>query len=296
MRAQAPGKLVLSGAYAVLEGTRAIVVAVDRYVVADSERSAEFVTPEVREALPSGDAPWFDASGLRVDGRKLGLGSSAAILVASLGALELAAQPKLEESELRARVFPRALAAHRRAQRGGSGVDVASSTYGGTLVVKPVGETLELTPVELPSDLKFWALASGVPASTPELIRHVHALRAANPGQYETLMQAQALASERAADALANRDARTLLDALAEQGAALAALGAAAGVPIVTPELLGLQHIAQRAGAAVLPAGAGGGDVSWWVSRDAPPPTQPGLEPLALGFRAKGLCACPANP
>ena len=35
MRARAPGKLVLSGAYAVLEGAPALVAAVDRYAVAD---------------------------------------------------------------------------------------------------------------------------------------------------------------------------------------------------------------------------------------------------------------------
>ena len=33
--ARAPGKVVLSGAYAVLEGAPALVAAVDRYVVAD---------------------------------------------------------------------------------------------------------------------------------------------------------------------------------------------------------------------------------------------------------------------
>jgi len=42
--ARAPGKLVLSGAYAVLSGAPALVVAVDRYVVADSARPAAFLT------------------------------------------------------------------------------------------------------------------------------------------------------------------------------------------------------------------------------------------------------------
>ena len=84
MKARAPGKLVLSGAYAVLEGAPAIVTAVDRYVTADPARRAELVTPEVSVALGAEHAPWFDASELREDGEKLGLGSSAAIVVASL--------------------------------------------------------------------------------------------------------------------------------------------------------------------------------------------------------------------
>src|SRR5579871_2078485 len=94
MRARAPGKLVLSGAYAVLEGAPCLVAAVDRYAVADAARPAPFVTDEVRAAVDAGvldAAPWFDASALRdraPDGtsRKLGLGSSAAILVASMAA------------------------------------------------------------------------------------------------------------------------------------------------------------------------------------------------------------------
>ena len=61
MRARAPGKLVLSGAYAVLEGAPALVAAVDRYVVADTARAAELVTPEVRAAIGDAAAPWFDA-------------------------------------------------------------------------------------------------------------------------------------------------------------------------------------------------------------------------------------------
>ena len=84
MIARAPGKVVLSGAYAVLEGAPAIVAAVDRYVVADASREATRVTPEVEHALArrgAAAAPWFDASALRDEtlGKKLGLGSSAAI-------------------------------------------------------------------------------------------------------------------------------------------------------------------------------------------------------------------------
>jgi len=120
MIARAPGKVVLSGAYAVLEGAPALVAAIDRYAVADTGREATRVTPEVREALArrsDGKAPWFDASELRDDSgeRKLGLGSSAAILVASLGALELAVCAEARDDELALRVMPAALAAHRAA-------------------------------------------------------------------------------------------------------------------------------------------------------------------------------------
>lgn len=128
--ARAPGKLVLSGAYSVLTGAPALVVAVDRYALADSARAASFLTPEVQAALGDRAPPWFDASELRDGDKKLGLGSSAAILVASLAALELATDPALSDDALCARVYERALVAHRAAQGGGSGVDVAASQRG----------------------------------------------------------------------------------------------------------------------------------------------------------------------
>src|SRR5262245_51622652 len=135
MIARAPGKLVLSGAYSVLEGAPCIVAAVDRYAIADAARAADLVTDEVRAAVEAGELPrpvGFDASALRdraPDGtsRKLGLGSSAAILAASLAAARGGAFA--DEAAMREAIFPLALAAHRRAQGGGSGVDVAASVF-----------------------------------------------------------------------------------------------------------------------------------------------------------------------
>src|SRR5258708_4450324 len=91
MKAAAPGKLVITGAYAVLEGAPAIVCAVDRYAyaedrdgptIADGDRPWRS-TREVTAALDP--APATDTSALEDAGQKLGLGSSAAALVAALG-------------------------------------------------------------------------------------------------------------------------------------------------------------------------------------------------------------------
>ena len=63
MRTFAPGKLVLTGAYAVLDGAPAICVAVSRGAYADGDRVALSATPEVRAALGDGvPAPHADAS------------------------------------------------------------------------------------------------------------------------------------------------------------------------------------------------------------------------------------------
>lgn len=264
MRARAPGKVVLSGAYAVLHGAPAIVSAVSRYAEADSERPASVVTPEVKAALGDRAAPWFDASALRDARGKLGLGSSAAILVASLAALELKESGALDDATLADRVLPLALAAHHRAQGGGSGIDVAASARGGTLVAQR-GDRLSCEAAELPSGLVIEVWASGVPAVTAELVARVQALP-----ERERALAPQLEASHAAVAALRAADAAAFIHALDAQHAALQALGDAAGVPIVTPQVAKLARLARRRGGTVLPSGAGGGDVALYVAREAP--------------------------
>jgi phosphomevalonate kinase len=280
--ARAPGKVVLSGAYAVLSGAPAIVSAVSRYVTADTARSGDFITDEVRAALAPGErAPWFEASALREHDRKLGLGSSAAILVASLFALERAAG-KPASDELRQHVFRRALSAHRAAQGGGSGIDVAASTFGGTLLYELTGGAPRFEAVELPAGLCFeiWACPSS--ASTRELLGRVEALRVADPRAHAELLGAQAAASRSAAERLERGDAAGFLAALLGQNRALQALGRAAGAPILTADLLALSPQAEAEGGVLLPAGAGGGDIAWFVGHAS---SSPDLR-AALGRRS----------
>ena len=153
MKASAPGKIVISGAYAVLEGAPAIASAVDRFVVADTAGVAARPTPEVLAALGGAPAPAFDASALFSGDKKLGLGASAAILVASLAARAVAERGPLSDLELATAVFPNALRAHALAQGGGSGVDVAAAAFGGTIVFRRGGERPEALATKLPPEL-----------------------------------------------------------------------------------------------------------------------------------------------
>jgi phosphomevalonate kinase len=302
MRACAPGKLVLSGAYSVLEGAPAIVTAVDRYVCCDSSRPAHLLTPEVRAALPEAAAPDFDASALRAEGHKLGLGSSAAILVASLAAAD---QRHFEtDDELRRAIFGTALRAHRQAQGGGSGIDVAASTWGGTLIAARSAEGgLHLEPVPLPAGLFVEAWASPVSASTPQLLEAVARFRDDSPAEYAAVLAALRAAAERAAEAVRSGQTLELIAELVQQRLGFSALGQAAGVPIVTPEV---EHLAQAAGspeAAVLPSGAGGGDIVLWLSDRASPrgfrdlAASLGHHLLSLSLHARGVHRClPEGP
>jgi phosphomevalonate kinase len=305
MIARAPGKLVLSGAYAVLEGAPAIVAAVDRYVVADSARPAERLTPEVAEALaPRGPraetrAPWFDASALRDESqnRKIGLGSSAAILVASLAALELDAAPDLADAELAARVLPEALVAHRAAQRGGSGVDVAASAMGGVLRFERTspGAPPTVTPMTLPAPLFVGVWASGSSASTPDMLARVAALAQGRPADHARAMARLSDAARATAQA---RDGARFVDACREQVARLAELGDLAGAPIVTPEARAFGRAVSTNG-VVMPSGAGGGDLVLYLGTAAPyegvahAARSFGFVPLALSLGARGVHAAP---
>lgn len=274
MKAKAPGKVVLSGAYAVLEGAPAIVSAVDRYVRCDSELAPERITPEVRAALPEGPFPSFDAAELRDGEHKLGLGSSAAILVAALAAVR--APEFADEAALRRGIEGAALRAHREAQGGGSGIDVAASVRGGTLIARRAApDSLEIDSVELPAALSIEVWASGVSASTPELLRAVAGFRRQHEDEYGALMSALCRAATGAAAALRDGRAEGFIAELCAQRELLSKLGSASGVPIITPEASALADWAKPRGAAVLPSGAGGGDIVLWV----------GLEPSPVPFR-----------
>ncbi|MEY2935166.1 MAG: hypothetical protein RL033_5915 [Pseudomonadota bacterium] len=296
MKACAPGKLVLSGAYSVLEGAPAIVSAVDRYVCSDSAHRAEFVTAEVRAALPPEAAPSFDASALRAADRKLGLGSSAAILVASLAAAD--ARHFETDHALQQAIWEPAFRAHRQAQGGGSGVDVAASTWGGTLIARrSAAHDLQLEPAQLPADLVVEAWASQVAASTPDLLRAVAQLRDRDPEAHRSLLDRLRAAAERATDALRRAQTLDLIVELSAQRAGFEALGQAAGVHIVTPEVARLAQSAP-ADAAVLPSGAGGGDIVLWCSNRPSSPVfrelarELGHQLLPLRLHARGVHRC----
>jgi phosphomevalonate kinase len=283
MRARAPGKVVLSGAYSVLAGAPALVSAVDRYVIADSERAPERVTPEVAAALGAEQAPHVDATALRAEGRKLGLGSSAAILVASLAACS---HEELTSESLR-QLERRAREAHQKAQGGGSGIDVAASVWGGTLLCQRAPDgALAVEAVELPPGLAIEVWASDTESSTPAMLASVRRLASERPDVHRAIFGALRAGAEQALEAVRAARAADFVAALAAQGQAMRELGDAAGEPIVTPSLKQLMPIASAEGGALLPSGAGGGDISLWVAQR---PSSEAFRELALSLRLSCL-------
>jgi phosphomevalonate kinase len=287
----------LTGAYAVLEGAPALVLAVDRYAVADGDARppSDRPPPEVRAALGEAKAPQVEAHGLYDGQQKLGLGSSAAVLVATLGLRAAEAGRDLASSEVRGEIFERARAAHAAAQAGGSGVDVAASVYGGVQKYALAGGAARIRPAALPKRLFLDAFWSGQSARTQDLRVLVEALRARDAELYARRLRTIADAAERAAEAAFGDDLHGFLAAARATAGGLFALGRDADAPIVPPRVAQLAEVAVHEGAVFLPSGAGGGDVAVFLA--ARPPSSAflsraylfGMRPLSIGVDRAGV-------
>lgn len=291
MRARAPGKVVLTGAYAVLEGAPAIVASVSRFALADSAFPGEGSTAELRAAFPRGDAPRVDLTAFHGPHGKLGLGGSAAALVAAL----MASTPR----EDRSRIFETARRIHREVQGGGSGIDVAASTFGGIqsfafgqggIADSPVVDT-----VRLPDGLVVRVYAVPQSARTSDLLGQVRAFAQAHASMYDACMDAVVAASHEAIDAAHQNDGLGFRDACARFAAALDRLGIEAGASIFLPAVRELGEVAARERSVFYPAGAGGGDLAVYVGlRDASPAfadlaAKHGIEALDVELGAPGV-------
>jgi phosphomevalonate kinase len=308
----APGKLFLIGEYAVLHGATAVVTAVDRRVVARFVPGARPSSPLIAEAvkavalhaslreaaMPDG-APEVDSSALSQDGQKLGLGSSAAAVVAAIAALWDALGTPLDDDS-RGRDFLLSIAsrAHRQAQGGrGSGGDVAAAVLGGVIsyakggrdnpVVKPLPEVI---PAELV------VFRAGDPAATVHFLNAVERLEARDEFEHAALVAPISEAAEAFIEAYEAGDRSGLIAAVDAAHQALDALGNAADVPIVTPSLQTAAALARGCGGAAKGSGAGGGDVGvgFFPDRDAADAFRAraaklGLEILSIKTGARGL-------
>jgi phosphomevalonate kinase len=272
MRVIAPGKLLLTGAYVVMEGAPAIVVAIDRYAVADTRAVDPRPSPEVRVAFREGGAPRVDVCELQAaSGRKLGLGSSAAGLVAALGVRALASGADIRDATVREEMLGTARRAHATAQRGGSGVDVAASVYGGVLQYRlPRDAAAMVRRLDWPESLVFATYDSGESSRTSDLLTTV--------GRHRSLPHIVALydrladLAEHAVSAFEVGDLPRFIETARAYGDRLGELGRGTDAPIVPPRFDELSRLAAAEGAAFIPSGAGGGDVAVWLSLADPSP------------------------
>lgn len=336
IHASAPGKLFIAGEYAVVEpGGSAILVAVDRRVRVSAESADRNV---VRSAYYDEDAVTWERSGAGIvidrpwdvvlsaidvvealagsgepveltitsdlddaDGAKYGLGSSAAVVVAVIGALSRYRGLTLDSTA----VLKLALLATWRVNPLASGGDVAASVLGGWVsyrsadaaaVVARKAEIgvaallseewpgLVATSLPAPADRELLVGWTGSPASTASLVGRSRQSRVAADPEYRAFFAESDAVVASLADALRSADAGAFDDGIRRARQALAAYAALAGIEIETPALTALCDVAAAAGAVAKSSGAGGGDCG--VAFAAPSADR---ESLASGWRAAGI-------
>jgi phosphomevalonate kinase len=283
VKVAAPGKLLLTGQYAVLEGAPALVMAVDRLAVADDAEHDAAPTQEVAAAFAGASPPRVDVSALYDGDRKLGLGSSAAALVAALGVRGARRGEDLAAPDVRARMVEEARAVHRACQGGGSGVDIAAAVHGGTLCF----EQTRVRPVPLPTGLVLVAFWSGVPARTSELVAEVNAARGKDGAGWARAMDRLGAASSTCGRAV-GEDVAAFLRALSGFASALEGFADATGVAVFPRPWRELGALAREHESVFIPSGAGGGDFG--VLYGTVPPAEAWLERAsALGFTSVRL-------
>lgn len=281
IRLSAPGKLMISGEYVVLDGAEALVAAVDRRLIALGSRPPIDGSPERGASSPEGAGLppeallarqhaedvlgatdmdlHIDASALRSSDRKLGLGSSSAASAAAAGAV--VAYHGGDVAAERRRVLEWALRGHRAIAPQGSGADVAAATLGG-LVRFERERAEDARVVEWPAELRVEVVWTGKPARTSELVAKVRALRERDPAAYRGATGPLHAAAEALLGAVLEGDAEETTRAADAHGEAMRGLGEAADAPIVTPLLAEAARLAREHGGGAKPSGAGGGDVA----------------------------------
>ncbi|MEJ2602105.1 MAG: hypothetical protein P8172_02225 [Gammaproteobacteria bacterium] len=329
--ASAPGKLVLTGEYAVLAGAPAIVTAVDRRAYARLGSAAACrvaakgidAAPASFEYGPGGRLRWheagaaedyalvaavmaaladdaplpvgrdfelnLDTSAFHQDRRKLGLGSSAALTVATTAALCRHFGIDFDTAF--------ASAAHRRFQGGaGSGLDIAAATTGGLIRFRAGGEGPAVEPLAWPAGVEAVFVWTGHSAATAPRVRRFEAW--ADTAGSAPILDALGEAAGRAAAAWQSGTPDAVMSATAAWAAMLMELAQAAGLDIWSGGHDRLARLAATAGVVYKPSGAGGGDIGLALSADpdrrhafASRVVQEGFHVLALGPDARGVSA-----
>jgi len=284
--ASAPGKIVLSGEYAVLDGAPAICAALDRRarvdVAQNNEKHHVVTAPEYSDMRGEfldahGDLQWLAGGdefrlvgdvwrtanvnpstslSLRLDtsefvdveqGLKIGVGSSAALTTALAAALCEVAEADADATRV-------AFAAHRQFQGGlGSGVDVACSSAGGLIEYRMGGESI--VQLDWPDGLAYALFWSGVAVGTGTKIERLDS-QIPKPSR-----AALVYAGRRVAAAWRSGSAARIMDEYRDYIEVLREFSIDHDLGIFDAGHAEMADLAGAAGLVYKPCGAGGGDV-----------------------------------
>lgn len=211
-------------------------------------------------------------------GRKYGLGSSAAVVVAVISAILTVSgaeifQPSLEE------IFKLSAIAHLLTQKNGSGIDIAASTFGGWLayssyqpewvlnelnhsekiskLVHQPWPNLAIESLIPPKSLSLCVGWTGEPAKTGPMIKNVEKIKTHNG--YREFLNESKQAVDQLINSFKNNDCQNAILSLTKNREALKLLMKEANLSIETPTLKKLADVAETYGSGKS-SGAGGGD------------------------------------
>lgn len=234
---------------------------------------------------------WGEQSQVEIDGevKKVGFGSSAASVVATVAAVFALNGEDIHRREIKDRIYKLSATAHYFVQgKVGSAFDVAASTYGGVFVYKrfdpkwlmgklEAGEDLksvidqewpafEVEELEIPEDFNLsigWTKES---ASTSAMVKQLNEWAKSNQEEYKRLYDQIANLVRELIPEWKNKNRQRIIELLRKNEDLLRELGEKSGVNIETPGLKALSEIANRNGAAGKLSGAGGGDCGIAIS------------------------------
>jgi phosphomevalonate kinase len=228
---------------------------------------------------------WNDDTEVFVDGerKKLGFGTSAAIVVAVVAAVLAFNKMDINKRENKDAIYKLSAMAHHFAQgKVGSAFDVAASTYGGAIIYKRFDATwldkeiksgknvkeivdsnwpvFHAEELKIPEDfimLVGWTKES---ASTVNLVKEMGKFKESQRTEYDRLYGSIASLVKELIPAWKKHDKEKIIELLNRNEIILRELGSRSGVPIETGDLRTLSEAARKVGAAGKLSGAGGGD------------------------------------
>jgi phosphomevalonate kinase len=361
----APGKLMLSGEWSVLEkGVPCIVLAVEQRVFATIEVADELIVALedfqiIAKVELNGEKVKFDKedkdlhftaiamettikylieSGIDIKPFKLitrsdiisiinekgekikvGFGSSAAAVVAIIGAILYYHDVISLSQQDKELIFKLGIIAHYFGQgKLGSGFDVAASTFGGALaykrfdpewlleeitnkpllsVVKSEWPGLELSNITLPPNMELMVGFTGTSASTRKLIREMRLFKQNTPDDYFDIIFSIKNVTEELIQVMREPiDHETILALLDKNRQLLEELSFACSCELEIKAHRVMSQIASKHGAVAKFSGAGGGDCSVGVCFDKDVAKsvisewqQQSLMPIDIGVSEEGL-------
>lgn len=293
-RASAPGKVLIWGEYGVLLGAPALVMAVDRRAqvrLSESGQGRVHCDPsgdyevslrqQLKDALVRHglDPASLNRLAVQVDSRslheeaprdqrrprKLGLGSSAAVLVALDEAVARWAQSPPMALVERLRCLQ---AGHQGGQ--GSGMDIAAALQGGVFAYRRGPDMVPaLESLVWPSGLHWQVVWSGQPSVSSDHVARFLAATQQQPERAKGLLAQISAYSEGGLAAWRAGQWSDVLDAFDAAAECLGTIGDWLQRPLLSERDRHGQALARRCGAHYKPAGAGGGDIGLLLAADA---------------------------